>query len=235
MLPDNMKEVAEYFNKNWQQYKKYVDQNRLCHQEMFAALNQFLHEHMPKRAISFVDVGCGDGSSIAPVLMEHSLKKYIGIDIAEQVMQMAPIHLAQLNCEKQFIAENMTTAIQHIPAPFDIIFSSYTVHHLSYQEKFDFIHDCKNKLAPGGFFLMIDGILDENQTREQWLYAYETFYREICPTITDAQLELFMRHPSRSDYPENIHTFQQIAQMQKWSNFQLVLRIGLLAFMAFSK
>ncbi|MGC1182065.1 class I SAM-dependent methyltransferase [Legionella sp.] len=233
MLSDNMKEVAKYFNNNWQHYKSYVAQNKLCHNEMFALLNQFLHQHVKGRPISFVDVGCGDGSIIKPVLQDNLIKNYIGIDIAEEVIKMAPPNLAQLDCEKQFILESMITAIKHLPSSVDIIFSSYTVHHLSYQEKFNFIQDCKNKLASGGFFLMIDGILDENQTRNQWLHAYEEYYREIFPNITAEELKHVMEHSYSSDYPENIHTFERISQIQGWKNFHIVVKIGLLAFLVF--
>jgi cyclopropane fatty-acyl-phospholipid synthase-like methyltransferase len=235
MLPDNMKEVAEYFNENWQHYKNYVANNKLCHNELFAALNQFLHQKMAGKTFTFVDVGCGDGSMIEPVLLNHSIKSYIGIDIAEEVIRMAPDILAKLHCEKHFIPQNMLTSIKYLPSPVEIIFSSYSVHHLSYQEKVSFIHDCKNKLLPGGFFLMIDGIREENQTRTQWLQAYEEYYSETIPNITSEQLESAMKHPTRSDYPEAISTFEGIAQIQEWSDFNVLIKLGLLSFMVFSK
>lgn len=235
MLPDNMKEVAQYFNEHWQNYKDAVARNSLCHKEMLSALEQFLCEKMQGKNFSFVDVGCGDSDTIAPYLQHHALNKYIGIDIAEIVLQKAANNLSQLNCFKQFIAENMITAIQKVQPPIDLIFSSYTVHHLNYMEKFNFIKDCKSKLAPEGYFLMVDGILDENQTREEWLLAYERYYKELYPTISDEELERLMRHPRSSDYPESILTFKRLAQTQGWAHCEILLKIGLLAFLIFTK
>lgn len=235
MLPDNTKEIAKYFNKHWQNYKNSVARNSLCHKEMFSALDQFLGEKMKGESFSFVDVGCGDSDTIAPYLQGHSLNKYIGIDIAETVLQKASNNLSKLNCFKQFITENMTTAIKNLSSPVNIIFSSYAVHHLQYVEKFNFINDCKNKLTAKGYFLMVDGILDVNQTREEWLQSYESYYRKLYPTIKEDELEQLMRHPRSSDYPESILSFEQLAQKQGWKNCEVLLKIGLLAFLVFSK
>lgn len=234
-MPEDIKTVAAYFNETWHDYKTYVADNRLCHQELFATLNNFLQEHMENRPFSFVDVGCGDGSSIAPILQQYHLKKYIGIDIANDVLKTAPTHLAQLDCEKEFIFDDMTHAIKHIRPPIDVIFSSYTVHHLSYQDKVDFIYNCKNKLVPGGFFIMVDGILEENQTRDEWLIGYEEYYKTIYPGITQEELDHCLKHPRTSDFPEHISTFEKIAQTTKWANFQVLAQIGLLTFMVYRK
>ena len=107
MIPCNIKEVAEYFNTIWPEYKDYVAQNGLCHRELLAALDQFLHEQLAGRSFSFVDVGCGDGSVIINTLLNHSIKKYIGIDVAYDILQMAPLNLAPLNCEKEFITNGI--------------------------------------------------------------------------------------------------------------------------------
>ena len=234
MLPVNFHEVAEYFNDNWQDYKSYVAQNRLAHREMLSLLNQFLHDNMRDSPFSFVDVGCGDSSSIGSVLLDNPINKYIGIDIAGEVLKLAPDNLANVNCEKEFIFDDMTKAIKGLQSPVDVIFSSYTVHHLSYQDKFNFIQECRGKLRAGGFFIMVDGVLEENQTRNEWLLAFEDHYKLIYPDITPEEMTQFMKHPRASDYPENIKTFEKIAYQTGWNNFRVLNKIGLLVFMVFS-
>lgn len=234
MLSTKMQEVADHFNLNWQDYKSYVQRNQLCHKEMYAALSKFLQEQKGKQDFSFVDMGCGDCSGIASVLLPYSVKKYIGVDIANAVLSMAPANTAELTCKKKFILANMANAIKQIP-PVDIIFSSYAIHHLTYQEKFDFIFDCKNVLNPGGFLLMIDGVKERNQTRYEWLNAYEAYLKRIFPNITQADLTLQMQHPRSSDYPESISTFEFFSYQLGWASFQVLAQIGSTVFILFGK
>jgi 2-polyprenyl-3-methyl-5-hydroxy-6-metoxy-1,4-benzoquinol methylase len=236
MLAQNIKEAADFFNANWQNYINFVKENKMGHQEMLSVLNQFLHEHMKKRPFSFVDVGCGDSSTICPILLDNPIKKYIGIDIAEDVLKTAPIHLARLNCEKKFIFDNMTNAIASLQKPVDIIFSSHSVNHLpSYQQKYNFIYQCKDKLKPDGFFIMIDGILEENQNREQLLERVENTYKQLYPNISLEDLERLMNHHRSRVFPEYIHTFASISQLQGWKRFRVLFKFGPIVFIVLNK
>lgn len=210
-MPHSTNSVGEYFNHHWDEYKICADDNRFCHNEMFNALNGFLHENIRTHPFSFIDAGCGDCSYIAKVLQKNQIKNYIGIDIAEDFLKQASANMNPVHCQKQFIHGDMTRSLASLPSPVEVIFSSYAVHHLSYQQKFNFIKTCKNKLTPDGFFIMIDGVLDKHQTREQWLDAYEAHYIKNYPGVSPEALEGCMYHHRHYDYPERIKTFEKIA------------------------
>ncbi|KTD03321.1 class I SAM-dependent methyltransferase [Fluoribacter gormanii] len=229
-----MTTVSEYFNENWQRYQSAIKNNMLFHREMLQALQKFLSTHIGNRPFSFVDVGCGDSSTVVSVLAATSIEKYIGIDAAQDVLKMAENTLAPLNCEKEFIADNMTVALPCLPGPVDVIFTSYAVHHLSLHEKKNFIATCKQKLNPNGFLLMVDGVLKQNQTRDEWLDALQSRMVETNPEITGEEIVARMEHPRADDYPEHIDTFAQIASQQSWSNFQVLVDKGIFAFMVFT-
>ncbi|KTC89884.1 class I SAM-dependent methyltransferase [Fluoribacter dumoffii] len=230
-----MTKASEYFNENWQRYRNAVKNNTLFHREMGQALKKFLSTHLGNRPFSFVDVGCGDSSTVAPLLSETSIKKYIGIDAAPDVLKMAENTMASLHCEKEFIVDNMTSALPKLPATVDVIYTSYAVHHLSLQDKMSFIDTCKQKLNPNGFLLMVDGVLKQRQTREEWLDALESRMLESNPEITGEEIIARMEHPRADDHPEEIDTFAQIARRQSWKNFQVLVDKGIFAFMAFEK
>lgn len=227
--------ASAHFNENWQRYQSAVKNNTLYHREMIAALEQFLSATMVDRAFSFVDVGCGDSSTVAPVLPKHSITHYIGIDGAKDVLKLAANSLANLECEKEFIADNMTIAIPRLSSPVDIIFTSYVVHHLSFQDKFNFIENCKQKLNHNGFLLMIDGILKDKQTRDEWLDALQERMVTTIPDITEEEVAFRMQHPRVDDFPESIETFSTIAEQQGWKAFQVIVNKGIFAFMVFTK
>jgi SAM-dependent methyltransferase len=227
--------ASAYFNKNWEWYQRILKNNTIYHREMVFALREFLSTRMEGRAFSFVDVGCGDGSQLAPILTEYSLLKYIGIDAAKDVLAIAADNLAVLGCEKEFIAEDMLAALSALSSPVDIIFTSYAVHHLSLQDKKRFIVLCKEKLNPQGFLLMVDGVLKPNQTRDEWLDALEKRMEETITDVPVDEISSRMAHPRADDYPESIETFEKIAKQTLWKNFEVLVDKGIFSFMVFSK
>ncbi len=227
--------VSQHFNANWDQYRKTVDGNALYHKEMFETINQFLRTHFSHQDFTLVDLGCGDSRSIASVLINKPIKKYIGIDSARDVIKLATESLSQLNCEKKLICEEMSTAIMNLESPADIIFTSYAVHHLSLEKKANLIAACKQKLAPQGFFVMLDGVLKENQSREEWLATLAERFKLANPGITAQELQKRMEHPRHDDHPETISTFEALATKQHWKNFKVLMQKEIYALMVFEK
>ena len=141
----------------------------------------------------------------------------------------------ELYCEIELIADNMSTAIPNLSTSVDVIFTSYAVHHLSLQDKIDFIQKCQNQLNPNGVLLMIDGILKQNQSREEWLDALQNRMAETNSDIIPDEIASCMEHPRQDDYPESLETFQNIATQQSWQDFQVIVDKGIFAFMVFHK
>jgi cyclopropane fatty-acyl-phospholipid synthase-like methyltransferase len=226
--------ASQYFNNNWKKYQETIKNNTLCHREMAAALNTFLIDNMAARNFTLVDVGCGDGSTIIPVLIGKSLTKYIGIDGAAEVLKLAENNFSVINSEKEFICDNMVNAIAKLPAPVDVIFTSYAVHHLSRQHKIDFIQTCQNKLGTNGYLIMIDGVLKRNQTRDEWLEDLSNQIK-VTQQLTPEELHFRMQHPRKDDFPEEIATFEAIAKDQLWRKFEVLVDKEIYAFMVFAK
>ncbi len=51
--------LGEFFNQEWEIYKKVVQLNLLAHKEIAIALKEFLGVHVPTQ-FSLMDIGCGD-------------------------------------------------------------------------------------------------------------------------------------------------------------------------------
>jgi SAM-dependent methyltransferase len=231
---NNSVEVGEHFDKNWERYLRSIHNNFLYHQEMFSMFDKFLKEHFDNKPFALADMGCGDGSVILGALMNKPITQYIGVDAAADLMHKAPQVLDSLTCDKQFICGDMAQVIKTLPT-LDIIFCSYALHHLSHESKVAFILDCKNKLADNGFLILVDGVLAQNQTRDEWLAALEKRYFEATPNHTEDELASFRKHVHNDDFPEAIDTYRQIAESQHWGNFEVLIDKGIFAFMVFSK
>ncbi|KTD78398.1 class I SAM-dependent methyltransferase [Legionella waltersii] len=228
-------EASMYFNANWQKYKNSINKNLLCHQEMMSSLNEFLTTHYHNRSFTLVDVGCGDSSAISPVLKNSSIKKYIGIDAAPDVLELSKLNAISIPCEKEYICNDMMDAIKTINTPVDLIYTSYAIHHLSEKEKSEFIDVCKSKLNTNGQLLMIDGVLEVNQSRDEWLDKLEARIHFTHPDMTDEELATRMEHPRSGDFPETIDSFRNRATKSGWKAFEVLVDKGIFAFMVFYK
>ncbi len=227
--------ASQYFNDNWKKYQAILETNTLYHREMMAALTAFLEQHFSDKPFSLVDVGCGDASVIHAVLKHQKLKSYTGIDAAEAVLELAEQHFADIDCEKSFICGNMQQAIKRLPGNYNIIYTSYAVHHLALTEKAAFLQDCYDKLEPNGYLVLIDGILRPGQTRESWLDALANRI-QVTQDLTDEQINDRMNaHSRQADFPIEIATYKAFASQQQWKQVQVLFEQDIFAFMLFLK
>lgn len=235
MQYDNSTRVGKHFSTIWDAYQQTIKNNHLYHVEMFSTLDQFLNETFNNQSFSLADLGCGDGSAIKDALIHKSISHYIGVDAAANLIDAAPVVLTDLKCNKEFINADMVQAVEQISTPLDVIFSSYTLHHLISTHKFNFIKACKQKLASQGYLLIIDVMLKENQNRDEWLDELEQRLYKNHPGITAEEVEKKLVHPRTDDFPESISTFHDIAKQQSWRDFQVLLEKETCAFMVFTK
>jgi hypothetical protein len=82
--------------------------------------------------------------------------------------------------------------------------------------------------------IMIDGILNKNQTRDEWLDALEQQIK-TTQSVTPEELASRMEHPRKYDFPELISTFENMAKGQQWQHFEVLVKKDIYAFMIFSK
>src|SRR5687768_6491699 len=184
MQKDNSKVIGDLFDRQWSLYQRAIRSNILCHDEMFATLDSFLSKHFRDRLFCFADLGCGDASAVLNTLRNTSIAHYIGVDAAEDLIAKASLTLQSLRCEKTLICGNMETAIKDIPVPVDVIFCSYSLHHLRQEEKTRFINDCNKTLNTPGYFILVDGVAMDQESREQWLERLEQRFRTMVPDFT---------------------------------------------------
>lgn len=236
MNPDHSKAIGNFFERQWDLYQRAIRANVLCHGEMFAALDRLLTERFGDRPFSFIDFGCGDASAVFPTLLKKRVTHYTGIDAASDLIATASLILDSLNCQKTLICQDMATAITEISVPVDVIFCSYSLHHLIQDEKAKFIQNCYQLLKSPGYFILVDGIAREHETREEWLERLEQRILQNVPDFTPEDCQQIMQHPREYDFPETIATFRRIAQQSPWRSFETVIeRDDFLAFMVFAK
>jgi SAM-dependent methyltransferase len=227
--------LASFFDKQWDLYTRAITSGVLCHTEMFSTLSRFLEEKFGDHPFRFVDFGCGDSSAVLPTLLKKPVRHYIGVDSATQVIANAATTLSALNCEKTLIVRDMADALPEIPAPADVMFCSYSLHHLSLNQKNDFIQNCYDLLASPGYFILVDGVRSSQETREEWLRRLSRRFVDIAG-FNELERAEIMKHPTDFDFPETVETFRTISQNSGFKKFEILFeRDDFLAFMVFTK
>jgi ubiquinone/menaquinone biosynthesis C-methylase UbiE len=94
-------------------------------------------------------------------------------DIAQPMLDRA----SQMATERGFSVKTQQHAAEEFPnasASFDLVTCRVAAHHFSAPEKF--VAETARVLKPGGYFLLIDGTVDDDQPEaEAWAHAVEKF------------------------------------------------------------
>jgi len=236
MEQSDSKAIGTFFEDKWHLYQRAIRSNVLCHGEMFETLDHLLAECFGNTPFRFADFGCGDSSAVLDVLRTKPIEHYVGVDAAPELIAAASETLNPLNCQKTLLCQDMVTAINDLTFNVDVIFCSYSLHHLTFDQKGKFIEQCYERLNRRGYFILVDGVLAENETRNHWLERLDRRFADNVPDFTWEDKEQIMQHPRKSDHPETIATFRKFSERSPWRSFEvLVERDDFLAFMLFSK
>jgi SAM-dependent methyltransferase len=200
-----------------------------------STISAYLQQN-PTQEMQIVDFGCGDATPIKEILKNLNLKSYIGIDGSEHVLQLAANQLTDINCEKNFICDNMENVIKELDDhSCDIIFSSYALHHLNTKSKSEFISLCYSKLKKNGFFFLVDVVLSDNHTRDDWLNLLEKRFYQFNPNVPENIITEMLKHPQESDFPENVQFFMNEAKNKPWGGFKVLFKTEITGIVMYSK
>lgn len=231
-------ETNRLFHSKWNVYQILIEQDILFHKKHFSTLEQILRAHYTNQPITFVDVGCGDASAIHATLLNNSaICHYIGIDSSTTLIAAAPTTLADVACQQEFVGKGMAEGITQLTnSSVDVIFCSFSLHHLVQAEKIAFLQHCRQKLKPSGCVVLADIMLAETDTRALWLARYETYLTTHVPGMPDSFYKEILDHVWAADYPEKISTFRHIAAQQQWQKLEVCFEAeDLFAFIALYK
>lgn len=197
MMMDN--NAVDLFKANWALYQKVVQRDYMLH----AHFSTLIREHLfnEKEQLRVLDLGCGDASQILPLLMELPVSRYTGFDLSEAALAIAAENLTSLKGEVVLLQGPMEDLITQEQAGYDIIFSSYAIHHLQDGQKRALIGRIASLLNGGGKFIWIDVFRADGQSRDQYLDAYLGMIASNWTALTAAELGLITEHVRNYDYP----------------------------------
>ena len=119
-------------------------------------------------SITALELGTGTGFFTRRFLEHFPNSKVISIDGAQSMVDLARVRIGSLADRVDFRTGDFRQLQQIIPdnKRVDVVFSSYSFHHLSVKEKTDVIRQALRFLHPGGWFVNADIIVSESEYME---------------------------------------------------------------------
>jgi SAM-dependent methyltransferase len=199
------------FFDSWHIYQKVVAANHMFHREIAQDLASVLAARFGSQPFSFLDLGCGDAASLAPILKGLPLQRYKGVDLSETALALARKNLAGLSCPVEFAHSDISAALSAETGSYDVIHSSFALHHLRTQEKAQFFRQAAPRLKEGGLLLLVDVMREEDEGLEIYLQRYCAWLRNSWTALDANEKDYVCSHLVSSDRPETASALQALA------------------------
>jgi ubiquinone/menaquinone biosynthesis C-methylase UbiE len=122
----------------------------------------------PREPLRAIDLGVGTGYFAARFLLSFPRATVLAIDGAASMIDLARVRLGENVERATFVVADLGDLPEDIagPSSVDVVFSSYTLHHLDPQEKRRLIYQSFGFLRPHGWFVNADLVVAEDELVE---------------------------------------------------------------------
>lgn len=219
------------FRKTWTLYDAISEKNYMFHREIYTHVSDLLRQ---RGEYSLLDLGCGNARFLAPCLHAHPPASYDGVDLSAVALEEAALKLSCLP-NVRWHETDMLEALQKEDRCFDVIFSSFAIHHLSTEDKQQLFHATARRLSPGGVLIMVDVVREEGQSREHYLDGYLGNMRASWTAVPPDELEQACAHVASFDFPETLADLTRMAEAAGFSKAHVVDRFAQHHVLVFSR
>lgn len=160
----------------------------------------------PVRRIA--DLGCGSGVTARAILAAYPGATAVLVDFSEPMMAAARAALAALRPAPVFVTADLAdagwVAALGGHTPFDVVASSYAIHHLSDARKRELYGEIFRLLTPGGWFVNVEHVASrtpaiEAMSDELMIDAIHAFQRGKGADLSREQVARdFARRPDKA-------------------------------------
>ena len=227
-------EVSEFFTM-WAIYNKVLTNNYFHHNEIYQAVSTLLAERFEKQPFTLLDLGCGDAHFLTHALQGKVIKLYRGFDLSDPALILAAKNIGTLNCKSELINIDFMTGMRQTNTKFDIILTSFALHHLTLKEKTEFFRLANNILTDNGLLLVIDLMREPNETLPMYLDNFCQMIRNTWLKLNEHELTACIQHVRNSDLPETKAILSSLAESMHFSPAVNLYHSHKLQFLLFNK
>ncbi len=198
------------FRKTWATYQKVISNNLMFHREITTAVRKLLESR--QGPLNVLDLGCGDAAHISKILDPAQVAEYCGCDLSPYALDVARNNLEPLGIRVNLLCRDMVAVLKEAPEKhFDVVYSSYALHHLPTRDKQTFFNECGRTLRENGCVILVDVMLEEQQTRPAYLDSYNGAVATLWKALTPYERDQVQEHIRNCDFPETPTVLHMLA------------------------
>lgn len=194
--------VKDFFDA-WAIYDQVLDNNYMFHMEIYQDVGRIIAQRYAERPFAILDLGCGSARHLAQALGGRAVTRYLGYDLSETALAHAAHNLTPLGATVELRQGDLLEGLQTNRESFDLIFSSFALHHLTAADKTDFFLRAYQQIEDHGLLLLVDVVREEDERELQpHLDRYCDWLRSDWKALLPEALDLLCDHIQNSDFPE---------------------------------
>jgi tRNA (cmo5U34)-methyltransferase len=148
-----------------------------------------LLEEVPKDSRRILDLGCGDGRLLSLLLLHCATATGVALDFSPTMLE---------RLRDKFGWDNRVRVLEHDldrPLPemgdFDIVASSFAIHHLTHARKRELYTEIWNRLQPGGVFCNLEHVASpSDRVHQRFLDALGITEEDPSNKLLDVKTQL---------------------------------------------
>ena len=220
---------SELFEERWSTYDRILAGNHLFHRELYSELRHYLRATFTK-PVDVLDLGCGDCQYLADQLTQEGevchISSFTGVDLAAGALELArdnitkalrpgtPTHFAHSDIVK-YVADCS-------PQRFDLAFASYSVHHLTLEQKDELVRHLSKALKPNGVYFQVDVLRRPEEPLATYLDRFVQHIQADWNYLPQESKDDISSHARECDLPETLDTWRSLAHRHGFSSCKLL-------------
>ena len=200
------------FIDSWWIYQQVLDADYMHHRSLHDRLAMFLRERFSARGISILDLGCGDARHLAGALGGQRVTHYRGVDLSAAALTAARANIAGLSPqETELVQSDLLEAISREDFGFDLVFSGFALHHLTFEQKQRFFLMAAQRLNDTGVLAIMDVARESSEDLPTYLDRYCAWIMSSWIALPPPSREAVCAHVRDNDFPERPEDLSEMA------------------------
>lgn len=156
----------------------------------------FEFKKLYKKNSKVIELGCGEGYSIKP-LLENTDANFDLLDASKEMLVSNKKNLKKFSNRLNYICDDALDYLKKSNT-YNIILSSWTVHNFNKEDRLELFKEIYNKLPKNGYFILMDKVYPDSEKMAKSLLdlqlkRYKYLPNQVCKDITKHEIEDFSK------------------------------------------
>lgn len=174
-----------------------------------------------------LDLGAGTGVLSKLFLEKYPNSKVVAIDGAAMMLELAKSRLGGLAQRVEWVQANFQTMPTSVTKPdtFDVVISSYALHHLNAREKFTVLKSVVQAIKPAGWFLNMDIVVAQASDVERRIQEIRV---EAVTDRAPTQDKRFCKTDATREFLDALETAEQDQPLTLEEDMRIIRESGII-------